>query len=220
MVSNLTKKEVEVDFSDKVRKLREGAGLTQEELAKKLGVSRPAVGMWESKRSRPRLDKMNQLADLFGVPVSELLGEAAQPNVVGTSAFVPLRTLGSVHMGDLDEEPNPDHIVEVPRHVIEEVSDPDAYAVRMHGACMNRRYPEDCDALISPNTEPTDGASVIASYNGEQICRVYRKGARAFMLSPDSYDDSFEDLVFDDPDNQTVEFQGVVRWFQASRVEP
>lgn len=205
-----------MDFSERVKKLREDAGLTQEELAAKLGVSRPAVGMWENKRSRPRLDKMNQLSDLFGVPVSELLGER---QVVGTSAFVPMRTLGSVHMGEMGDEPNPDRMVEVPRHVLEEVNDPDAYVVRMHGACMNRRYPEDCDALISPRSEPTDGAGVIAEYNGETICRTYRRGASTVMLSPDSFDPSYRDIVFTDPDSQTVELQGVVRWFQASRVE-
>lgn len=167
----------------------------------------------------PRTGTLHQLADLFNVPVSELLGEGGA-RLSGSSAFVPMRTLGSVHMGDLEDEPNPEHVVEVPQGVLDEIGDPDAYAVRMHGACMNRRYPEDCDAVISPNTQPTDGASVIANYNGEQICRVYRKGASAFMLSPDSFDPSFKDLVFDDPDVQTVEFQGVVRWFQASRVEP
>lgn len=64
-----------MDFSEQIKHLRESAGMTQEELASKIGVSRPAVGMWERHRSRPRLDKMNQLADLFGIPVSELLDE-------------------------------------------------------------------------------------------------------------------------------------------------
>lgn len=207
-----------MDFSERLRQLRAKAGLTQADVAEKLGLTNRAVGAWEAGRARPRLDKMNQLADLFGVPVSELLGEGG--GLRGSSALVPMRALGSVHMGDLDDEPDPDRVVEVPQGVLDEIGDPDAYAVRMHGACMNRRYPEDCDAVVSPNTEPTDGAAVIASYNGEQICRVYRKGASAFMLSPDSFDPSFKDLVFDDPEVQTVEFQGVVRWFQASRVEP
>lgn len=205
-----------MDTSTKIRKLRDGLGLTQGELADKLGVTYSAVSQWENGRATPRSKVLKQLSDLFGVPVSELLGER---QVVGTSAFVPMRTLGSVHMGEMGDEPNPDRMVEVPRHVLEEVNDPDAYVVRMHGACMNRRYPEDCDALISPRSEPTDGAGVIAEYNGETICRTYRRGASTVMLSPDSFDPSYRDIVFTDPDSQTVELQGVVRWFQASRVE-
>lgn len=205
-----------MDTSTKIRKLRDGLGLTQGELADKLGVTYSAVSQWENGRATPRSKVLKQLSDLFGVPVSELLGER---QVVGTSAFVPMRTLGSVHMGEMGDEPNPDRMVEVPRHVLEEVNDPDAYVVRMHGACMNRRYPEDCDALISPRSEPTDGAGVIAEYNGETICRTYRRGASTVMLSPDSFDPSYRDIVFTDHDSQTVELQGVVRWFQASRVE-
>lgn len=206
-----------MEFSKRFKKLREDAGLTQAEVAEKLDITGRAIGAWEAGRSKPRLDKMKQLADLFGVPVSELLGERP---VVGTSAYVPMRTLGSVHMGEMGDEPNPDRLVEVPRHVLDEVNDPDAYVVRMHGACMNRRYPEDCDALISPNCEPRDGASVIAEYNGETICRVLRRGASTLMLSPDSFDPSFGDIVLSDPEAQQVRFQGVVRWYQSSRIEP
>lgn len=206
-----------MDTSAKIRKFRDGLGLTQGELADKLGVTYSAVSQWENGRATPRNKVLKQLADLFGVPVSELLGERP---VVGTSAYVPMRTLGSVHMGEMGDEPNPDRLVEVPRHVLEEVNDTDAYVVRMHGACMNRRYPEDCDALISPNCEPRDGASVIAEYNGETICRVLRRGASTLMLSPDSFDPSFGDIVLSDPEAQQVRFQGVVRWYQSSRIEP
>lgn len=203
-------------LGENIRRNRERMGLDQGQLAKMVDRTNGAVSQWESNSVVPRMPTIHKLADLFGVPVSELLGER---QVVGTSAFVPMRTLGSVHMGEMGDEPNPDRMVEVPRHVLEEVNDPDAYVVRMHGACMNRRYPEDCDALISPRSEPTDGAGVIAEYNGETICRTYRRGASTVMLSPDSFDPSYRDIVFTDPDSQTVELQGVVRWFQASRVE-
>lgn len=62
-------------------------------------------------------------------------------------------------------------------------------------------------------------SAVIANYNGEQVCRIYRKGASAFMLSPDSFDPNLKDIVFDDPDTQAVELQGVIKWYQASRVK-
>lgn len=119
----------------------------------------------------------------------------------------------------MDDEPSIEEVVEVPKCVLDKINDPDAYMVKMHGACMNRRYPENCLDLISPNSQPVNGSSVIAEYNGETICRVYRKGEQTLMLSPDSFDPSFSDLVFDDAEAQEVRFQDVVRWFQASKVE-
>lgn len=72
-----------MDFSQRVRMLRDRAGLTQEAMAEKLGITNRAVGAWESGRARPRLAKMQELADLFGVTVSELMGEAEQLQLKG-----------------------------------------------------------------------------------------------------------------------------------------
>lgn len=38
------------------------------------------------------------------------------------------------------------------------------------------------------------------------------------MLSPDSYEEGFTDIVFDDPESAPVELRGVVKWHQASEV--
>ena len=47
-----------MNFSTKFRLLRAKSGLTQAEIANKLGITGRAVGAWESGRSKPRLDKM------------------------------------------------------------------------------------------------------------------------------------------------------------------
>ena len=74
-----------MDFGKRLRLLRESAGLAQGDVAEKLEVSRPAVSSWESGKVRPRLNKLQQLADLFGVTVSDLMGEDA-PAIVGSSS--------------------------------------------------------------------------------------------------------------------------------------
>ena len=56
--------------------LREKAGLSQEKLAEKLGVSRQAVSKWETGQSTPDVDKLMALSRLYGVPVDSLLGLA------------------------------------------------------------------------------------------------------------------------------------------------
>lgn len=199
-----------MDFSERVKKLREDAGLTQEELAAKLGVSRPAVGMWENKRSRPRLDKMNQLSDLFGVPVSELLGER---QVVGSSRLVPL--LGYTHMGEAVDEDACDRMVEVPTSVAE--AHPAGYCVHADGGCMDNRYPDDCVLMVDPDMEPRNGCAVLAEVEGyRSVVRTYLRGSSTLVLSPDSHTGSDEDIVVtaDDP---PVSLKGVVVWYQAER---
>lgn len=60
-------------FQDRLYQLRRSKGLSQEELAHVIGVSRQAVQKWESGTSRPDMDNLISLADLFGVSLDYLL---------------------------------------------------------------------------------------------------------------------------------------------------
>ena len=64
-------------FSEKLVELRRKAGLSQEELASRLEVSRQAVSKWESGASDPSTMNLMALAKLFGVSAEELLKEAS-----------------------------------------------------------------------------------------------------------------------------------------------
>jgi transcriptional regulator with XRE-family HTH domain len=65
-------------FHEKLQDLRKKKGLTQEELAKKLYVSRAAVSKWESGRGYPNIESLKMIGELFSVTVDELIsgGEA------------------------------------------------------------------------------------------------------------------------------------------------
>ena len=62
-----------MEFNKKLQELRKQKGLTQEELAEKLYVSRTAVSKWESGRGYPSIDSLKAIARLFSVTVDELL---------------------------------------------------------------------------------------------------------------------------------------------------
>lgn len=62
-----------MEFNEKLQQLRKQKGLTQEELAQKLYVSRTAISKWESGRGYPNLDSLKNLAQFFSVTVDELL---------------------------------------------------------------------------------------------------------------------------------------------------
>ena len=62
-----------MEFNKKLQVLRRQKGLTQEELAEALYVSRAAVSKWESGRGYPNIDSLKAIAKLFSVTVDELL---------------------------------------------------------------------------------------------------------------------------------------------------
>ena len=62
-----------MEFNKKLQALRNSRGLTQEQLASALFVSRAAVSKWESGRGYPNLDSLRDIAALFSVTVDELL---------------------------------------------------------------------------------------------------------------------------------------------------
>ena len=62
-----------MDFNEKLQELRKQKGLTQEELAEKLYVSRTAISKWESGRGYPNIESLKAIAKFFGVTVDELL---------------------------------------------------------------------------------------------------------------------------------------------------
>lgn len=66
-------------LAEKLLSLRTERGLSQEDLAEQLGVSRQSVSKWETDQSVPDLDKIIKLADLFGVMVDELVREGKRP---------------------------------------------------------------------------------------------------------------------------------------------
>ena len=62
-----------MEFNKKLQELRKQKGLTQEELAKAIFVSRAAISKWESGRGYPNIDSLKQISKLFSVSIDELL---------------------------------------------------------------------------------------------------------------------------------------------------
>ena len=62
-----------MEFNEKIQELRKQKGLTQEELAARLFVSRTAISKWESGRGYPNIDSLKAIAKFFDVTIDELL---------------------------------------------------------------------------------------------------------------------------------------------------
>ena len=62
-----------MEFHNKLQELRKSRGLTQEELAKELFVSRTAISKWESGKGYPAIDSLKCISKFFGISIDELL---------------------------------------------------------------------------------------------------------------------------------------------------
>ncbi len=62
-----------MNIADRIQYLRKQSGLSQEELADKVGVSRQAVSKWESEQSSPDLEKIIAMSELFEVTTDYIL---------------------------------------------------------------------------------------------------------------------------------------------------
>ena len=67
-------------FSENLKTLRKNKGITQEELSARLNVVRQTISKWEKGLSVPDAEMLVKLAEVFEVPVSQLLGSRIEPD--------------------------------------------------------------------------------------------------------------------------------------------
>lgn len=70
-----------MEFNEKLQALRKQKGLTQEELADALYVSRTAVSKWESGRGYPSIDTLKDISAFFNITIDELLSGGELLNI-------------------------------------------------------------------------------------------------------------------------------------------
>lgn len=86
-------------FGTRLQRLRVVQGLSQLEIAEKLGVTAVAISNWESDRSQPRQHRMSDLAKILGVPSQQLVAHAgvhpeSLPEVLASSKVQIANLLG------------------------------------------------------------------------------------------------------------------------------
>lgn len=205
-----------MDLGKKIRAHRDELGLTQAELADKLGLTYSSVSQWESGRATPRTPVLRQLAELFDTTVADLMGEDADEAAIsGASRMVPL--LGFAHMGEPCDEGNLADEVEVPASIAE--AHPRGFMVHAQGGCMDNRFPHDALLLVDPDMEPVNGQPVLAeTADYGAVVRNYTRGRSTVMLTADSHSGEYDDILAG-PDDEPVVCKGRVVWYMGERDE-
>lgn len=207
-----------MSIGSNIRRIRVARDLTQEEFGKIAGVSAMAVSQWENDRAVPRMGAVQAIADHFGLNKGEIIDD--EPTDLPDGAMLPSDArpayaplLGRVHAGDACEPDVIDDRIPIPYEVRE--AHPCGYFLEVEGGCMSRVYPEGCHIYIDPAQQPRNGSVAVVSIDGADYVmrRLYNTG-RTVVLSPDSWDDCYEDIVITGEDGRTVEYVGTVVWFQ------
>ena len=92
-------------FSTRVKGLREKAGLSMDQLAKQLGITKSRVNMWENNGTVPRMNVLVELAKFFNVTTDYLLGNDDTSNLSlnNTRLSTLQRNLGKLSEADLEK---------------------------------------------------------------------------------------------------------------------
>ena len=91
-----------MEFHEKLQELRKNRGLTQEELAEALFVSRTAVSKWESGRGYPNIDSLKEISNYFSVTIDELLSGEKLLSIAERENKSNIRTVCDLLFGIVD----------------------------------------------------------------------------------------------------------------------
>ena len=91
-----------MEFHEKLQELRKNRGLTQEELAEGLYVSRTAISKWESGRGYPSIDSLKEISNYFSVSIDDLLSGEKLLSIAEKENKSNIRTICDLLFGMVD----------------------------------------------------------------------------------------------------------------------
>jgi len=222
-------------YKNRLSELR--GSTSQKEFAERIGLTQQNYWNYENGKQGLRADLIEKICYEFGCSPgwllcfdeddARLIGDeltpptgyqgreipegALLPRLIPRQAYAPL--LGRVHAGNAQEPEVIDDQIPVPYEV--KNNHPRGYFLEVEGNCMSRVYPEGCHIYIDPEFPPSNGSIAVVSVDGaDYVMRRLYRGANTIVLSPDSWDDEYADIVISDSDERTVELVGTVVWFQ------
>lgn len=183
-----------VGFAERLKKLRENKGLTQQELAELLGISRSAVTKYETGERFPDEAMLKKIAGVLGASLDTLLGhDSGAPDdffkpgdLVPAGDVLPVPVVGVIRAGEpvLATE----NIVGYAYLPAREVKGGTYFYLRVKGDSMSGARIHDGDlVLVRQQDTCEDGEIAVVLLNDEEatLKRVYRTGGM-MVLQPEN----------------------------------
>ncbi len=145
---------INIILAANIQKYRKKAGLTQEELADKLGVTFQAVSKWENAKSAPDILFLPTLADLFDCYIDELFSREVKTEI---------------HYDHCAELPwNDDDVIRILQTKGKKI-----LKVQENNSYINISFPKECNEMTKQyfKVEVLGNIACDSSINGDVICR-------------------------------------------------
>lgn len=190
-------REALADFAFRLNARAEHLGLSQTEIAERLGLKLPRVSNWFQGRNFPRKRERLELARILGVNLEWLIQGEGEPERKLQEDAAPYGTavrevpvISWSHAGEAAS------YEEMPKHwqgsVATTSRDRKAFAVTVEGDCMEPKFFAGDRVVLEPNAERRNGKPVVARLADDTIhLRIYTKlhsgTIRLTSLKPDAY---------------------------------
>lgn len=176
-------------FQNILKSLRTAAGITQNDLAAQLKISRSTIGMYESGAREPDFETLELIADYFNVDIDYLLGRTSKTTYIPTPSprkGVAVKVLGRVAAG-------------IPIEAIEDIIDTEEiteemaktgefFGLRIKGDSMTPAICNGDTVIVRQQDDADTGDIVIATINGDEATckrlRKYQGGIELISINP------------------------------------
>lgn len=207
-----------IDVGRMIASIRKERGLSQQQLANKLKISKQAVSNYERGTREPDYVTLEAIADVLNVPMSMLISPKDQAKALKSIYATYPQSPNAVHIPVLGTIP-----AGIPLEAIEDIIDfeevpsewirggKEYFALQIHGNSMYPRY-EDGDVIILRKQDDCEsGQDCVVTVNGDDATfKRVRKTASGIILHPINPD--YESYVFTNEqiEELPVRIQGVV----------
>lgn len=188
-------------FQNILKSLRNTQGLTQEELAKQLKISRSTIGMYENGSREPDFETLELIADYFNVDIDYLLGRTTKTTYIPQSLHkgVVINVLGRVAAGIPIEAV--EDIIDTEEITAEMAKTGEFFGLLIKGNSMEPKISDGDVVIVRRQDDAESGDIVIAMVNGDDAtCKRLRKYRDGIELIPNN--PAYEPMFFSDEDIQ------------------
>lgn len=192
-----------MDIGKQIKQLRKERKYTQAHLAELLGIKPTTVASWEQGRNKPLMDKVQKMAIIFNVPISEIVGgeESGTPsNVIyplsDSLQRVTIPIIGEIACGDpITAEENIEGYTE--ETFEKPIPSGTLFALRCKGHSMEPTIHDGSLVTIREQPDVEDGeiAAVLVDGDTEATLKRIKRQGDLVMLMPDNK--NYDPIILD-----------------------
>lgn len=166
---------------NRIKELRQEAGISQLELSRKLSIGQGTISNWESGRYEPDIKSLQSMAEIFGVTVDYVIGGER----ISKSKGIRIPVYGDVAAG-LPIEAT-ENIVDYEEIDAALAATGEFFGLRIRGSSMEPRIREGDVVIVRKQEDADTGDTVIVLVNGDKAtCKRLKKEPSGISLIPNN----------------------------------